>query len=116
MDRDGSAAMAEPGEIDPISLKRRLDRGEQFVVLDVREPEEIAIACLPGAVHIPMGDIPARLSEIDPEREIVVMCHHGIRSAQVASYLARMDFERVLNLSGGIDAWSLAVDPGVPRY
>jgi rhodanese-related sulfurtransferase len=108
--------MAEVGEIDPVSLKQRLDRGEQLVVIDVREPEEIAIAAFPGAVHIPMGDIPSRIGDIDPDSEIVVVCHHGIRSAQVAGYLARLDFERVLNLSGGIDAWSIEVDPSIPRY
>jgi len=104
-------SMAEVGEISAIELKRRLDRGEAIVLLDVREPEEIAIAPFPGALHVPMGDIPVRLGELDPDAEWVVVCHHGIRSAQVAMYLARMDFERVSNLSGGIDAWSLTADP-----
>jgi rhodanese-related sulfurtransferase len=63
-----------------------------------------------------MGDIPSRLSELDPERETIVVCHHGIRSAQVAIYLARMGFERAINLAGGIDGWSLSADPAVPRY
>jgi len=108
--------MPEIGEIDSVSLKTRLDRGEPLFVLDVREPNEIEIAPFPGANHIPMGDIPSRLTELDPDREIVVVCHHGIRSAQVAMYLARMGFERVLNLSGGIDAWSQAADPSTPRY
>jgi rhodanese-related sulfurtransferase len=62
-----------------------------------------------------MGDIPSRLTELDPDRETVVVCHHGVRSAQVAMYLASMGFEHVLNLSGGIDAWSDA-DPTTPRY
>jgi rhodanese-related sulfurtransferase len=108
--------MAEVGEISALELKRRLDRGEAIVLLDVREPEEIAIAPFPGALHVPIGDIPARLGELDPDAEWVVVCHHGIRSAQVAMYLARMDFERVSNLSGGIDAWSLTADPSIPRY
>ncbi|HVN64854.1 MAG TPA: rhodanese-like domain-containing protein, partial [Candidatus Binataceae bacterium] len=103
-------------EIDPIDLKARLDRGEGVFVLDVREAGEIAIAPFPGATHIPMGDIPARLAELDSEREIVVVCHHGIRSAQVARYLSGNGFERVLNLSGGIDAWSETADPATPRY
>jgi rhodanese-related sulfurtransferase len=108
--------MAEIEEISPQALKERIERGEQLVVLDVREPEEVAFASFSGATNIPMGDIPSRLAELDPERATVVICHHGIRSAQVAVYLARMGFERVANLSGGIDAWSLSVDPATPRY
>ncbi len=108
--------MGEPAEIYPRTLKHRLDRGDALVMLNVREPGEIAIASLPRALHIPMGDIPSRIGELDPDSEIVVVCHHGLRSAQVAGYLVRMDFERVLNLIGGIDAWSLEVDQSVPRY
>jgi rhodanese-related sulfurtransferase len=108
--------MAQIAEIEPVELKSRLARGEPVFLLDVREPEEIALATFPGATHIPMGDIPSRLTELDPDRETVVVCHHGIRSAQVAMYLARMGFERVINLAGGIDAWSLDADPATPRY
>jgi rhodanese-related sulfurtransferase len=104
------------GEILPEQLSERLGRGERPVILDVREPEEIAIASFPAAIHIPMSEIPSRASELDPQAEIVVVCHHGIRSAQVAMYLARLGFERVCNLTGGIDLWSAAVDPAVPRY
>jgi rhodanese-related sulfurtransferase len=104
------------GKIDPVTLKARLDRGESVLILDVREPFEIALAPFPGATHIPMGDIPSRLTELDPDRETVVVCHHGVRSAQVAMYLAQNGFERVLNLSGGIDAWSEDADPSTPRY
>jgi rhodanese-related sulfurtransferase len=102
-------------EIDPIELKRRLKSGDQPLILDVREPWEIAAASIAGTLNIPMGDVPSRLSELDPDRETVVMCHHGVRSAQVAMYLARSGFGRVLNLAGGIDAWS-EIDPSVPRY
>jgi len=104
------------GKIDPVTLKARLDRGESVLILDVREPFEIALALFPGATHIPMGDIPSRLTELDPDRETVVVCHHGVRSAQVAMYLAQNGFERVLNLAGGIDAWSEDADPSTPRY
>ena len=104
------------GKIDPVTLKARLDRGESVAIVDVREPFEIALAPFPGATHIPMGDIPSRLTELDPDRETVVVCHHGVRSAQVAMYLAQMGFERVLNLAGGIDAWSEDADPSTPRY
>ncbi|HUI27821.1 MAG TPA: rhodanese-like domain-containing protein [Candidatus Kryptonia bacterium] len=105
-----------PAQISPRELKQRIERGDHLVVLDVREPEEWALARLAVAVHIPMGEIAGRLHEIDPDQEIVVVCHHGIRSAQVASFLAQRDFPRVLNLAGGIDSWSLTVDPSVPRY
>lgn len=108
--------MAEIGEIDPVALKARRDHGDKLIVLDVREPEEIAIAPFPDALHIPMGDIPSRLTELDREAEWVVVCHHGVRSAQVAIYLAHMGFARVSNLTGGIDAWSLTADPSTPRY
>jgi rhodanese-related sulfurtransferase len=108
--------MAEIGEIEPKELKRRLDRGDNLIVLDVRESAEIAIAPFPRATHLPMGDVPSRIGELDPDAEWVVVCHHGIRSAQVAMYLARNGFDRVANLSGGIEAWSLDVDPTIPRY
>jgi rhodanese-related sulfurtransferase len=108
--------MSELGAIQPAALKARLDRGDQIFILDVREPFEISLAPFPGASHIPMGDIPSRLTELDPDRETVVVCHHGIRSAQVGMYLLRMGFEHVLNLSGGIDAWSEDADPTTPRY
>ena len=107
--------MPELSEIDPIELKRRLSKGEKLLILDVRQGWEIATASIAGTLNIPMGDIPSRLAELYPDRETIVMCHHGVRSAQVAMYLARSGFERVLNLAGGIDAWS-EIDPSVPRY
>jgi rhodanese-related sulfurtransferase len=108
--------MADIGEIQPVELARRLAQGDRFLMLDVREAEELAAAPFPGALHVPMGDVPSRVTELDPGAEWVIVCHHGIRSAQVAMYLARMGFERVSNLSGGIENWSLTVDPSVPRY
>ncbi len=108
--------MAEPGEILPRQLKQRIDGGDRLVILDVREIEEVEFARFPQAIHIPMGEVPSRLSELDPQGEIVVVCHHGIRSAQVAGYLYSVGFGRVLNLTGGIDAWSVSADPAVPRY
>ena len=104
------------GEIEPIELKRRLAGGSQIRVLDVRETEEVAIAPFPGALHLPMGEIPSHLEQLDSRADWVIICHHGIRSAQVASYLAKVGFERVTNLIGGIDRWSLTVDESVPRY
>lgn len=104
------------GEIEPVELKRRLTCGDHIRLLDVREPEELAFARFPGALHLPMGDVPSHLNELDTDAEWVIICHHGVRSAQVAIYLTRMGFERVANLSGGIDQWSLTVDQSVPRY
>jgi rhodanese-related sulfurtransferase len=108
--------MAVVGDIDPIELKERLMRGDDLRLLDVREPEEVAIAPFPDALHLPMHEIPSQIQALDAAAEWVVVCHHGIRSAQVAMYLARMGFERVANLTGGIDRWSLTVDRSVPRY
>ena len=108
--------MADVGAIEAVALKARLDRGDDVFILDVREPDEVFVAPFPRATHIPMRDVPSRLAELDPERETVVVCHHGVRSALVAMHLARMGFEHVLNLAGGIDAWSALVDPTVPRY
>lgn len=96
-------------------LKLRIDAGEQIFILDVREPWEYKIAQIGGKL-IPMNDIPQRLAEIDREREIVVHCHHGVRSQRVAEFLQQSGYPRVVNLAGGIDAWSREVDPNVPKY
>jgi rhodanese-related sulfurtransferase len=108
--------MAPVGEIEPVELNQRLVRGDKLRLLDVREAEEVAIAPFPEALHLPMSEIASRVSELDPAAEWVVICHHGIRSAQVAMYLAQIGFEHVANLVGGIDRWSLVVDKLVPRY
>lgn len=84
--------------------------------LDVREGWEVETAAVAGAIHIPMGEIPARWAEFDPARPIVVMCHHGRRSAVVGMLLERNGFKDVINLAGGIAAWSQDVDPEVPTY
>ena len=90
------------------------------LLLDVREPWEarlasIRIAGVPAQL-LPMGQIPARMGELDPLQPIVCYCHHGMRSLQVVAFLQRQGFESVYNLAGGIEAWSLDVDPAVPRY
>ena len=103
------------GQITPTSLKARLDAGESLVILDVREPSELALAALPGVVHIPMQQVPGRLDELDPDAPTVVMCHHGVRSMSVAQFLVERDFDRVENLTGGIDLWARQLG-GVPRY
>ena len=97
-------------------LKERLEQGEPPVLLDVREAWEMARCQLPGTTWIPMGQIMARVSELDKGQEIVVVCHHGIRSWQVAKFLEHEGFENVINLTGGIDAWAKEIDPSMPLY
>jgi rhodanese-related sulfurtransferase len=103
-------------EITPLELKCHLETGARPLLLDVRETDEVAICRLGGALHVPMGDVPARLHELDPDREIVVYCHHGQRSASVVAFLERHDFANVANLRGGIERWALEIDPTTPRY
>lgn len=102
--------------ITPRRLAARLARGDALRVIDVREPWEHAVASLEPAELIPMQTIPARQSALPREAEYVVLCHHGMRSAMVADYLRTVGIARVLNLEGGIDRWSVEVDPSVPRY
>jgi rhodanese-related sulfurtransferase len=90
--------------------------GGEVVLLDVREHDELDIAAVAGALHIPMREIPARLAELDAAKPLVVMCHSGGRSQRVAAFLQGNGFMNVFNLKGGIDAWSAQVDPRVPRY
>ena len=108
--------MPLPNELSPGEVKRLIDSGRAFVLLDVRQPEEVDVAHIAGSVHIPMGEIPGRLHELDPDADIVVYCHHGIRSADVAAFLRRHEFGSVANLSGGIEAWSLTIDRSLARY
>jgi rhodanese-related sulfurtransferase len=111
-----SAPLAQ--EIDVKTLQQMRDAGESFVLLDVREPSEIATAAIDGSLRIPMQQIPVRFSELEPHRDerIVVHCHHGGRSARVQAWLQQQGFTKVQNLAGGIDAWSQEIDPKVPRY
>jgi rhodanese-related sulfurtransferase len=90
--------------------------GDDVVLLDVREHDELAVAAVAGALHIPMREIPARLGELDAAKPLVVMCHSGGRSRRVAEFLQGHGFPNVFNLRGGIDAWSTQLDSRVPRY
>lgn len=108
--------MEAPVVVEEISARDVHAMKAPPLLLDVREREELALARIPGALHIPMGDIAVRLSEIPDDREVVVFCHHGKRSYSVASWLKRAGFARVRSLRGGIDAWSCDVDPSIPRY
>lgn len=107
-----------PDELSPTAFCARWpdEHFDEVQLLDVREPQELTIASLPGTLHIPMREIPGRLAEIDRERPVVVMCHTGVRSRRVAGFLLANDFEQVCNLAGGIDAWSAEIDPDLPRY
>jgi rhodanese-related sulfurtransferase len=96
-------------------LKAKLDREEPLILLDVREDEELALARIPGAVHIPMNELPGRHGELDKAKPIAVLCHSGVRSAHVTHHLRELGYDAA-NVSGGIDAWSVSVDPSVPRY
>lgn len=102
-------------EITPRELKTRLDRGDDLFILDVREPHEYQICNLGGHL-IPLGDLPKRVSELDSSREIIAHCRSGKRSAEATQFLQKAGFRKVLNLKGGILAWSDEVDPAVPKY
>ena len=104
-------------EITPEEVKEKLSRQEGFTLLDVREPWEVATANISGAKLMPMGDVPSRAhQELDPEDEIVVLCHHGVRSMNVTVWLRQQGFEKAQSMRGGIDAWSRSVDEKVPKY
>ncbi len=91
------------------------EKGAKFV--DVREPWEFATARIDGSVLMPMGDVPSRAhQELDPEERVVVVCHHGVRSMNVTAWLRNQGFEQAQSLRGGIDAWSVEVDPAIARY
>ncbi len=104
-------------EMQPSELSDRLETGASApLLLDVREPWEFDICHLAGSKLVPMRDIPAAAAQLDPQAEIVVICHHGIRSRQVCYYLAQQGFTRLINLTGGVAAWAEQVDPAMPRY
>jgi rhodanese-related sulfurtransferase len=111
-------ANAVPIEIDPLTVQQLFDSEEEFLLLDCREPTECSIVRIESATPIPMGEIPARLAELEEHRDrrIVVHCHHGGRSLQVTEWLRAQGFSSVQNMSGGIDAWALEVDKTLPRY
>jgi rhodanese-related sulfurtransferase len=105
-------------EIDCQNVKSKLDASEDFLLLDCREQQEWDHVHIDGATLIPMSEIQGRVDELDEHRnrEIVVYCHHGGRSLQVATWLAQQGFGSVLNMTGGIDVWAQQVDTSLPRY
>lgn len=103
-------------EITPQEVLQRQERNEELFLLDVREPWEREAASILPSQHIRMAEIPSRLQELDPEQHIVVICHHGVRSLMVTDWLRKQGFENVQSMSGGLNRWSLEIDPKVPRY
>jgi len=110
--------MPIPLETTPQEVKRRLEAGEVYLI-DVREPHEYAQARIEGSQLIPMRSVPSALQQLDAradERPLIVYCHHGVRSLNVVNWLREQGIESCQSMSGGIDAWSLTIDPTVPRY
>lgn len=105
-------------EVSALEVKRMLDAGEDFVLLDVRQPEEYALAHIEGAQLVPLGDIPQSLPNLleHSDRLIITHCHKGVRSLNAAAFLRQNGFAMVKSMAGGIDAWSRQVDPSQPLY
>jgi rhodanese-related sulfurtransferase len=104
-------------ELTPDECKAYLEQAESSpLLLDVREPWEYQIAHLEDSQLVPMREIPAILESLDPQQEIIVVCHHGIRSRHVARFLEHQGFSNVVNLSGGLDAWARHTDTSLPTY
>lgn len=104
-------------QMTPLQLKQYLEAADPApLLLDVREPWEFDICAIDGSILIPMGQIPAKIDSLEPDQEIVVICHHGIRSAQVCRYLQHQGFDRMINLSGGVDAWAKDIDINMAVY
>jgi rhodanese-related sulfurtransferase len=114
--REAAVEQEFEGDIDPVEVKAKIDRGDKFVLIDVREPHEYQICRIPYAQLIPLGELPKRVSELDPEAEIVAHCKSGMRSARAVDFLKKSGFRKARNMKGGILAWSDRVDPSVPKY
>jgi rhodanese-related sulfurtransferase len=103
-------------EISVSELAAKHKAGEDFILLDVREPDELATASIPWALAMPMGDVPVRYEELPKDKPIAVMCHGGGRSARVTKFLNEHDYPNAVNVAGGIRDWSAKIDPNVPDY
>lgn len=103
-------------EISAREVKERLDRGDKLMLVDVREPHEYEVCHIEGAVLIPMGSVPANLQKLDVDEEVICFCHHGMRSMDVANWLRGQGITSAKSMAGGIDRWSVEIDPSVPRY
>jgi rhodanese-related sulfurtransferase len=102
--------------ISPSEVVQKLEKKQVFTLLDVREYSELQICSLKEAIHIPMAQIPAKMSLLSKHEDLIVFCHMGVRSRQVINYLRQNGFTRLFNLRGGVDRWSVEVDPNVRRY
>ena len=111
-----SIASSAPGQISVTELKQRLDQGESVFVLDVRNPPEIEICRIAGSTVIPLGDLPSRFQELDPDQEMVVHCKSGVRSSKAIAFLTQQGFRNLKNLQGGILEWASTIDPAMPTY
>jgi rhodanese-related sulfurtransferase len=100
----------------PAELQARIAAGNKFQLIDVREAWEFSMARIDGSVLIPMGEVASRVGELENDSDIVVICHHGGRSLQIAAFLERAGFSGVHNLTGGVDAWARSIDPSMPTY
>jgi adenylyltransferase/sulfurtransferase len=114
--QEAPAPKAAGGEITVEELKKRMDAKEPIFVLDVRNPNEFQIGRIPGTVLIPLPELPQRLGELPKDREILVHCKSGMRSAKAVQLLKENGFSKVANIQGGILAWSERIDPSVPKY
>lgn len=103
-------------DLTPTEIVSLREAGESWQIVDVREPWEIEIVLLPQSVRIPLAQIPTRLTELDADKPVAVLCHSGGRSARAAAFLATRGFSQVANIAGGIDAWAREVDNSLPRY
>jgi rhodanese-related sulfurtransferase len=103
-------------DLTPAEVDQRLRSTSPPLLIDVREDWERQVAAIPGSLHIPMGEVPARVAELPTDRDVVLYCHSGTRSLQVAQWLAAQGFDHLVNMNGGIDEWSSTVDPAVPTY
>lgn len=108
--------MSIPFEMTVGTLDKLRRDGESPLILDVREPQELDICAIDGVLHIPMRQIPERMGELPKDRDIVVVCHHGGRSAQVTMFLRNQGIDRAINLDGGMDAWARHIDPNMKVY
>ena len=111
--------MSNPYEITPQAAQSLLNDRKQATLIDVREPEEFAVAHIAGADLIPMGSVPGQLQKLEglaDSADLLILCHHGVRSLQVTHWLRAKGVENCYSVAGGIDRWSLEIDPNVPRY
>jgi rhodanese-related sulfurtransferase len=103
-------------EIDVAALKQLRDAGADIQLLDIREDWERATCLIDGSIEIAMGALPGALDRLDPDRPVVALCHHGVRSLRAASWLRHQGFAQAVSLAGGIDAWARLIDPAMARY